>query len=77
MFTQLGIEELEKNNLSEGKYNIEMSLIQYCKILNKKNFTIAKCENSLGKCYAASGKTIATKIIITCNFIINKLCIHL
>lgn len=68
MFTQLGLEEVETNNLSGGTYNIAMSFIQYRTVLNKKNFTISKCENSLAKCYAASGKKIEIKIIITCNY---------
>lgn len=39
------------------------SLELYSQILNKKNSIITKCEDSLAKCFAISGKTVIKKLI--------------
>lgn len=49
------------------------SLGLYSQILNKKNSIITKCEDSLAKCFAISGKTIIKKVD-NYNFEINVSC---
>lgn len=42
------------------------SLRLYTLVLNQKNSNITKCEDSVAKCFAISGKKFINKIIIIC-----------
>lgn len=49
---------MAKNDTSQAINCIAESLRLYTLVLNQKNSNIIKCEDSLAKCFAATGKTI-------------------
>lgn len=57
------MKELEESNAMTAVSIICESLRLYTLVLNQKNSNIAKCEDSLAKCYASAGKIILTQII--------------
>lgn len=50
--------QLEASNFLYAVQVISESLRLYTLVLNPKNSNIAKCEDSIAKCYALAGKII-------------------
>lgn len=48
---------MTKNDTSQAICFISESLRLYTRVLNQKNSYITQCEDSLAKCFAATGKT--------------------
>jgi len=57
-FFKLGIKQFEASNVLHAIHVISESLRLYTVILNRNNSNIAKCEDSIAKCYALAGKII-------------------
>jgi len=58
IFFKLGMKQLEASNVLHAMHIISKSLRLYTLILNPNNSNIAKCEDSIAKCYALAGKII-------------------